>query len=115
MGIRREDNRFRRRVWKTDLSFDAIMRLCVAAQMQASIEHRGGKVPVTMRALLTRIDRKLRGDGQRLKTTRGRATAMLGVHYVLNVKRNQISARNVDPEKLGRDLGVLQTWEAVTP
>jgi hypothetical protein len=84
------------------------------------------KVPVTMRALLQRINRKLaknekssgtRGGGRGSKLLACRETSPafreLGAYYSIDVGRNHISERHVDPEKLGRELGVLQPWEKV--
>jgi hypothetical protein len=74
------------------------------------------KVPVTMRALVQRINRRLvkkdkRGD--KLLACRDNSPAIheLGAYYSINVGRNEISDTHVDPEKLGRELGVLQPWE----
>jgi hypothetical protein len=70
------------------------------------------KVPVSMRALVARINRKLRADGEVLKAAHGaRAESSVGHWYVLNLDRNQITRRHVDPEDLGRRLGCLQAWE----
>ena len=50
-------------------------------------------VPITERALLQRINRKLRADGEMLKHTRGngRAAAELGEYYALDLHRNAIT------------------------
>jgi hypothetical protein len=72
------------------------------------------KVPITMKAIVQRINRKLKADDEALKKTRGtRAYLDLGDWYVLNVNRNWISAHHVDPEELGRELGVPQEWEVL--
>jgi hypothetical protein len=71
-------------------------------------------VPVTMRALIQRVNRKLATDGEVLKTTRGaRAHQELGDYYVLNVRMNAVARHDVDPEALGRRIGVLRPWEYV--
>lgn len=71
-------------------------------------------VPVTMRALVQRINRKLKEDDRVLKASRGeRARLDLGDFYVLDVSINGIAEKQVDPEDLGRELGVLQPYERV--
>jgi hypothetical protein len=70
-------------------------------------------VPVTMRALIQRINRRLKADGEMLKTARGRAAFSVGQYYICNPQRNWIVKERVDPEALGRELGVLAAWERV--
>jgi hypothetical protein len=70
------------------------------------------KVAVSLRALIGRINRKLRSDDEVLKITRGgRAQIDLGDFYTLDVRQNFVIERDVDPESFGRKLGVLQQWE----
>ena len=69
---------------------------------------KANTVPVTLRAVIQRINRKLAGEDKRLKATRGeRARSDLGDYYLLNVNRNFIAAHHVDPEALARELGVI--------
>lgn len=71
-----------------------------------------GRVPVTMRALVQRINRALRADDEQLKKYRGgRWQSDLGDWYRLDFNRNRIMERHVDPEALGRKLGVLRDYE----
>ena len=71
-----------------------------------------GAVPVTMRALVQRINRALAQDDEALKKTRGaRAIQELGDYYVLDFNRNALVEKDVDPEEFGRELGVLQDYE----
>jgi hypothetical protein len=71
-------------------------------------------VPVTMRALLQRLNRKLASQGELLKKARSaRASAEVGDYYVIHVNKNVLMRKHVDPETLGRKLGVLQSWESV--
>jgi hypothetical protein len=73
------------------------------------------QVPVSMRALLQRINRKLAKDQEVLKTLRGqRYENDLGRYYTVNVADNRIAATHVDPAMLGQELGVLAVWECVT-
>ncbi len=39
----------------------------------------------------------------------------LGEWYIVNFNRNTIVAGHVDPEELGRELGVLRDWERLVP
>lgn len=72
------------------------------------------KIPVSARALIGRINRKLRHDGETLKALRGeRARRDLGDFYVLNVDKNMIVTTHVDPERLGREIEALAPWETV--
>lgn len=74
------------------------------------------RVPVGRNALIKRINRVLAKKNQRLGTRRGQ---MEGVprrftdqwrYYVLDVPRNLLLG-HVDPETLGRELGVLKPHE----
>jgi hypothetical protein len=79
------------------------------------------KVPVTARALIQRINRKLAATtdqgnwgGKRLRASRGAGDLNnLGDYYVLDLSRNAVVDDHVNPEKFGRDLGVLKEWERV--
>jgi len=72
------------------------------------------KVPVTVRSAIQRINRRLKPDNEMLKTARGRYMRMqVGDYYIVNFNRNFILHTNVDPELLGRELGVLHEWERV--
>src|SRR5262245_48001021 len=71
------------------------------------------KVPVSMRALLQRINRKLKHEGragQMLRTART-WTNDLGNYYAIDFDSNLIIAQHVDPETWGREMGVLRPWE----
>ena len=75
-------------------------------------------VPVSKRALIARINRKLAKDSdydmERLVITRGaRAKFDLGDHYVLNQRLNFVTHNHVDPEAFARELGVLKSYERV--
>ena len=64
--------------------------------------------PVTMRALIQRINRKLEQNDQRLRAAR---SSDLGRYYILDFKHNSVVKRHIDPEALGRDFGVLKDYE----
>jgi hypothetical protein len=75
---------------------------------------RGTKTPVSMRAVIQRINRKLSPRLEALKTTRGdRWRPELGDYYLLDLNRNCIIGKDVNPEKMAREIGVLEPWEEV--
>ena len=72
----------------------------------------GGKVPVTTRAVVQRINRKLKDKGQQLRATRGAsARSHLGDYYVIDHERNFVIDQHAILKTWARDLGVLQPWE----
>ena len=74
-----------------------------------------GRVTVSTRALVQRINRKLAQEGEQLKATRGgQAQIDLGDYYLLDLRLNAVVGKNIDPERLGRELGVLAKWEILT-
>lgn len=74
---------------------------------------RKAGVPVSTRALIQRINRKLAERDQVLRTARGeRARTELGDYFVIDVHRNVLTLYRVNLEVLGRELGALQPWEA---
>lgn len=72
------------------------------------------KAPVSTRALIQRINRKLATEQQQLKATRGeRWRNELGDYYIIDVNINGIIAKHVDLEKLGREMECLPKWETL--
>jgi hypothetical protein len=69
-------------------------------------------VPVTMRALIQRINRKLKPEGEVLKVARPRAVSYVGQYFIINYN-GRIANQRVDPEALGRKLGALAEYEHV--
>jgi hypothetical protein len=59
-------------------------------------------VPITLRALRQRVERRLRQTGRRLVVRRSGC-------YVIEGQR--VVESGVDPVALGRTLGVIQPWE----
>lgn len=68
------------------------------------------RIPVTTRALIQRINRKLAADGQKLRATRGQVQSERGDFYRVDTRRN-IVIGYPDIESLGRELKVLQEYE----
>jgi hypothetical protein len=73
------------------------------------------KVTISERALLARINRKLKPDMEQLRKAHGvRARLDVGDFYVVNHRINGVTMKDVDVEKLARELGVLKEWEKVS-
>jgi hypothetical protein len=81
------------------------------------------KAIITVCALYQRLNRRLKRDGEQLRTARGeRAKEQLGRFYVVETghhvrPENAVSAglvySDVNLEKLAVKLGVIQPWEQV--
>ena len=70
------------------------------------------KVSVGRKALLARINRKLKPDLRTVRTLRGnRSRREVGDYYEVDLNRNAIVAMHVDLEDYARELGVLTEWE----
>lgn len=69
---------------------------------------------VTRRALIARINRKLRPRGEKLRTARSQGVELdLGRYFVVDVQDNSVMYPHADPEVWGRDLGVIAPSESV--
>jgi hypothetical protein len=66
------------------------------------------KVPVSKRAVLGRINRRIAADGLVLKSMRGRGAH---AHFLLDTKTNKVEF--VEPEAYARSSGLLGAWEEV--
>ena len=74
------------------------------------------KIPVSMRALVARINRKLAADDMRLKIAKGkRMRQAVGDYYVINTRINAVMHhyKDCNPADLARELGVLRGYEKV--
>ncbi len=71
------------------------------------------KVPISERALVQRINRKLADEGQLVKKARERVATTLGDYFVVDLTSNAVMDQDVDLEKLGRELKVLHDYETV--
>jgi hypothetical protein len=65
---------------------------------------------VSRRALVGRIDRRLRRRGQQLRADRRGGTLR---HMLVDVRKGEVIETDVDLDKLARKLDVLQPWERV--
>ena len=72
------------------------------------------KVPVSMRALLQRINRRLAKEEEVLKKLRGeRYRGDFGDYYIVNWRFNLVKRTHIDPVALAQELDVLAAWETV--
>jgi hypothetical protein len=72
-------------------------------------------VPVSERALIQRVNRRLRLDDEVLKAARGaKVEQELGRYYVVDLRRNSLVEKDCDPEAIACRLGVLREWEHVS-
>lgn len=72
------------------------------------------KAQVSLRAVIQRINRKLKPDLEALKTSRSERMRLdVGQFYIVDYSVNAIQHHNVEPGALGRELGVLAAWEVV--
>jgi hypothetical protein len=73
------------------------------------------KIPVTMRALIQRINRKLAADDEKIVAARNERVRMdYGDWYVVDTRTHRgANSTHVDPKALARELGVLKPWEQV--
>jgi hypothetical protein len=75
---------------------------------------RTGKVPVSLRAVIQRLNRKLAADDEVLKKARGqRWQSDLGDYYIVNANNNMLVGGHINPEEEARERGVLKPYEEV--
>jgi hypothetical protein len=77
----------------------------------------GAKVPVTLRSLISRINRKLAHQGRRLHVAKGQhARGAVGDYFIADASTGVIAnsfARD-RLEDMARELGCLSQWEELT-
>lgn len=71
------------------------------------------RVPVSARALIQRINRKLASQNERLLASRegSRSFQDLGRFYVVDTRVNGVVEKDVDLETRARKLDALAAWE----
>ncbi|MEP7307641.1 MAG: hypothetical protein ABJA98_19230 [Acidobacteriota bacterium] len=72
------------------------------------------KIPVSTRALVQRINRKIAADGKRLIANRGaKSVEQLGAYCIVNGRSGHtyVLESRVDLEATGRKIGALAEWE----
>lgn len=69
-------------------------------------------VPVTLRAVIQRLNRRLKQDHEMIRAARGaQARQEFGDFYWLDYNRNVVLDKDVDVEALARKLEVLAPFE----
>lgn len=91
------------------------MQIVQRTHTAASISQGLRKAPISERALVARINRKLDHSDEALKKCRvnSRWYSTLGDYYLVNNQSNTIVAYHVDIEDLARNCGVLNEWEVL--
>lgn len=75
---------------------------------------RPTSVPVTVRALFQRLNRRLKANDQKLVAARSeRVRAEVGDYFVIDTARNTVVAMHVDLNELAREVGALAGHESV--
>jgi hypothetical protein len=70
------------------------------------------KMPVTIRAVTQRLNRRLKSEYLVLTATRGdQQREQFGDYFLLNFRKKTVVRTHIDLELLARDWGVLQDWE----
>jgi hypothetical protein len=70
--------------------------------------------PLTEKAIIARVNRKLKPDLEMLRKTRGRMMqSNFGEFHVIDLRRNCILDTHVDPETYARELGVMRGYEFI--
>ena len=73
------------------------------------------KIPVSTRALIARINRKLAHDNEKLCRSRSVQTQVsVGEYFIIDAMRNIIMHQHVGLESLGKELGVFKPYERWT-
>lgn len=70
------------------------------------------KLPVSRRALVARVNRKLAIEGQVLRCSKGYSCRLeLGDYFLVDLHSNLITAQHVDLVELAKDQGTLRSFE----
>jgi hypothetical protein len=71
-------------------------------------------VPLSPRAVIQRINRALLKQGEVLRASRGwRAQMDVGHYFLVDIDKNFIVRKDVDLERMAKELGVLKPYEKV--
>ncbi len=75
------------------------------------------RVPVTVRAVIQRINRRLEKDGQRLKASRFATSyrADIGLYFIVSIKSGRLIETRIILEELARREHALDLWEEIQP
>ena len=70
------------------------------------------KKPVTFRAMMQRLNRALKKEYRVVRKSRNPLTEP-GEFYCVDLNRNTVDSKGLDPEEWARELGVLAEYEEV--
>lgn len=70
-----------------------------------------GRIPVSSRALLQRINRILANEGEIVKKARSRAETTVGEYFRIDIQGNYVVGTHIDLEELGRKIDALHSFE----
>ena len=68
-------------------------------------------LPVTIKAITDRINRKLKHDNQKLMKIPAKFRAGYGEHGIVDTETNTITSHNIELEALAQELGCLKPYE----
>lgn len=72
------------------------------------------KIPVSEKAVLARVNRRLDRDDQAVKKTRRKSiVSYIGEYTRVDYRRGGVVENHVDLEALAREVGALEPWETM--
>ncbi|RJP38992.1 MAG: hypothetical protein C4548_12490 [Desulfobacteraceae bacterium] len=74
---------------------------------------KNNKIPVSIRALTQRINRKLNKNGEKLFKSRRTDLKNLGEYHVVDLNEKVVKNFDVNIEMLGREIAALAEWEVL--
>jgi hypothetical protein len=81
---------------------------------QEGIMAKKQKVPVSVRAVVQRINRELKKKGKVLRATRGaEARKQFGGFFVVGFRSGAVQDKNIKLEAFARKVGAIETYEYV--
>ena len=74
------------------------------------------RIPVAVRAVVGRINRRIKRHGQRLVVCRNaQHRAEVGQYFLVSIETGRLVERGVDLERLARGVFALELWEEIQP
>ena len=70
-------------------------------------------LPVTIKAITDRINRKLKHDNQKLMKIPAKFRAGYGEYSIIDTETNTITSHNIELEALAQELGCLKPYESM--
>lgn len=72
------------------------------------------RVPISRRAVVQRINRRLEGQGRRLCASRGKSAQHVGDYY-LTASNGKVVRTHVNLDQMAREVRALKDYERVSP